>query len=261
MKTVSVRHTKRVALVTNARGYAGPPAATALASAGWDVFLHDESFTSAEVRAGYERNNPGQYAAVEQDAAAFVGAGLDRFGRIDTIISNDMPSGMKSVVGHLSTKSFAEVSDLLADFEVYLDSLVAEPVRLLRAALPAMKAARSGSVVLITSGAPLRLGIGGPHGYAAARSAVNTFAKSLAIELAPYAIQVNAVAPFFLYSSTSFPSDIGAEDPQYGHLVKQLVPMGRFGTPEEIGALIVHLTSGEMSFVSGQVIAFSGAGC
>ncbi len=142
-----------IALITNAREYAGPPAAAALAKAGWQLFLHDETFTSADVRANYEVENRGQYAAAEQEPAAFVTAGLNRFGRIDAIVSNDSPKGMKSVAGRLTTRSFAEVSDLLADFEVYMDSLVAEPVRLLRAALPAMKTARRGSIVLITSGA------------------------------------------------------------------------------------------------------------
>jgi 3-oxoacyl-[acyl-carrier protein] reductase len=248
--------------VTNASAYAGPPAAAALAKANWNVFLHDESFTSADVRANYESQNAGLYATAEQEPAAFVAAALERFGRIDAVISNDIPKGMKSVTGHLSTKSIGEVRDLLADFEVYMDSLVAAPVRLLRAALPSMKAACRGSIVLITSGAPLRVpGIGGPHGYTAARSAANSFAKTLAVELAPYAIQVNAVAPFVLFSQTSFPSDTGVDDPQYVELVRHLVPMGRFGTPEEIGALIVHLASGDIGFVSGQVIAFSGAGC
>lgn len=86
-------------------------------------------------------------------------------------------------------------------------------------------------------------------------------AKSLAGELAPYNIKVNAVAPFLVYNQTFFPSEIGAEDPKYSSLVKKMVPMQRFGAPEEIGSLIWQLASGELSFVSGQVIAFSGAGC
>jgi NAD(P)-dependent dehydrogenase (short-subunit alcohol dehydrogenase family) len=253
---------RKVGFVTNAKEYAGAPAVAALAQAGWDVFCHDDSFNSPEVRAHYERENPGRYAASAQGAAAFIAEGVGRFGRIDALISNDIPKGTRILKARTAATSSLEVSDPLEDFEVHLDSLVAEPVRLLRAALPTMKEALAGSIVLITSGAPLRSPtIGGPHGYTAARAASNMLAKSLASELAPYNIQVNAVAPFLVYSQTFFPSEIGAEDPKYAPLVKKMVPMGRFGAPEEIGSLIWQLASGNMSFVSGQVIAFSGAGC
>jgi NAD(P)-dependent dehydrogenase (short-subunit alcohol dehydrogenase family) len=252
----------KVAFVTNAKEYAGAPAAAALAKAGWGVFCHDDSFRSSEVRAHYARENPGRYAAAAQGAATFIAEGVERFGQIDAIISNDIPKGTSLMRGRTSSTSSLEVGDSLEDFEVHLDSLVAEPVRLLRAALPVMKAARAGSIVLITSGAPLRTPtMGGPHGYTAARAASNMLAKSLAGELAHYNIQVNAVAPFLVYSQTFFPSEIGAEDPKYAPLVKKMVPMQRFGAPEEIGSLILQLASGDMSFVSGQVIAFSGAGC
>ena len=253
---------RKAGFVTNAKEYAGAPAAAALAKAGWDVFCQDDSFTSPAVRAQYERENPGRYAASAQDAAAFIAEGVERFARIDALISNDVPKGTRLMKAGSIVTSSLEAADLLEEFEVHLDSLVVEPVRLLRAALPTMKAARAGSIVLITSGAPLRTpAMGGPHGYTAARAAANMLAKSLAGELAPYNIQVNAVAPFLVYNQTFFPSEIGAADPKYARFVKKMVPMQRFGAPEEIGSLIWQLASGEMSFVSGQVIAFSGAGC
>jgi NAD(P)-dependent dehydrogenase (short-subunit alcohol dehydrogenase family) len=246
--------TCKTAFVTNVKEYAGAPAVEALAKTGWSVFCHDDSFASPGVREIYERDNPGCHAASTQNAAAFIGEGFERFGRIDVLISNDLPKGTKPMT--------MGDRDLLGDFEAYLDSLVAEPVRLLRAALPIMKAARGGSIVLVTSGAPLRVPtMGGMHGYKAARAAANMLVKSLANELGPFNIQVNAVAPFFVYSQAFFPSELGAEDTKFAPLVEQTIPMRRFGKPEEIGSLIAHLVSGEMQFVSGQVIAFSGAGC
>jgi NAD(P)-dependent dehydrogenase (short-subunit alcohol dehydrogenase family) len=257
-----VKMNRKAGFITNAKEYAGAPAAAALAKAGWDVFCHDDSFASPDMRAAYERDNPGRYAAAAQDAAAFISEGFERFGRIDALISNDIPKGTRLLKGRTAGTASLESSDLLEEFEKHLDSLVVEPVRLLQAALPMMKAARAGSIVLITSGAPLRTpAMGGPHGYTAARAATNMLAKSLAGELARYNIQVNAVAPFLVYSETFFPSELGAEDPKFASFVKKLVPMQRFGAPEEIGTLIYQLASGDMSFVSGQVIAFSGAGC
>jgi len=242
----------KVAFVSNAREYAGPPTADALTAQGWTVFCHDDAFVSAEARAAHERDHPGQVAACASDMAGFVQEGLDRFGRIDALVSNDIPK---------RTKPMFEAADPLQDFEQQLDSLLLEPVRLLRAALPVMKAARAGSIVLVTSGAPLRAPImADRHGYVVARAGANTLAQVLAVELAPLGIQVNAVAPFLVYSQTFMPSELGAADPKFAPLL-ELVPMRRFGAPEEIGKLIAGLADGSKSFVSGQVIAFSGAGC
>ena len=250
---------RKTAFVTNAKDYAGGPAAAAFARSGWDVLCHDDSFASPQIRADYERDSPGQYAAKARDAASFISEGLDRFGRLDVLISNDIPKGSG---GNGGAKSMLEADDLFDGFETLLDCLLLEPVRLLRAAVPVMKAARRGSIILVTSGSPMRV----PpmhivHGYSTARAAAHSLAKALAAELAPHNVQVNAVAPFLVYSQTMFPSDIGADDPQYAPLVSKLVPMQRFGSPEELGALILHLASGDMNFVSGQVIAFSGAAC
>jgi len=253
---------RKIAFVTNVKEYTGPPAAASLAHAGWDVFCHDNSFISSEALTRYESENPGRYASAAQDAAAFVAEGLARFGRIDALISNDIPKGMTSQLKPKDVKAFFDAGDSLLDFEAYLDSLVTMPVRLMRAALPAMKAARSGSIILVTSGAPLcNPAMGGPHGYTAARAAAHGLVKALASELAPLNIQANAIAPFMVYSQTFFPSDIGVDDPQYAEILNQKVPMRRFGRPEEIGALIALLASGDIGFVSGQIIAFSGAGC
>ncbi len=69
---------RKVGFVTNAKEYAGAPAVAALAQAGWDVFCHNDSFNSPEVRAHYERENPGRYAASAQGAAAFIAEGVQR---------------------------------------------------------------------------------------------------------------------------------------------------------------------------------------
>lgn len=221
---------------------------------GWKVFCHDRRFDSQHEREEFERTHHGHVASASGGAADFVSEGLARMGRLDALISNDVPAQAR--------RPDSSTSTLLDDFEGLLDALTIEPVRLLRAAIPAMIAFGGGNIALVTSGAPLRSPpLLGRHGYTAARSATNTLARTLAVELAPKGIQVNAVAPFLVYSDTFFPSPIGAEDPAFAPFIEQLVPMGRFGAPEELGSLIATLVSGQMDFVSGQVIAFSGAGC
>lgn len=247
---------RKVAFVTNAAEYAGRPAVDAMLGAGWQVFCHDRSFAEPSGRSRFETEHPGAIAAEEAEVAAFAAAGLARFGRVDALISNDVPGAER---GNLRSGGH---SDRLDQFEAFVDSLLLEPVRLLRAALPAMKSARSGSVILVTSGAPLRVPLRtDSFGYVAARAGANTLAQALALDLAPLGIQVNAVAPFYVYNQTFFPSEIGAADPKFADELAGVIPMQRFGNPAEIGELIALLARGKAGFVSGQVIAFSGAAC
>lgn len=251
----------KVAFLTNATEYAGPGAVGALLSDGWQLYCHDRKFSDAADREQFEVANPGAVASEAPDVESFVGMGVARFGTIDALVSNDVPVGTQYVSSKGSGRD-AKVPDPLVDFELYLDSLVMEPVRLLRAALPVMRSARSGSILLITSGAPFRPPSKGRiYGYTTARAATNMLAKLLAAGVAHDNIQVNAIAPYLVYSQTFFPSSIGSEDPAFKDLLEENVPMLRFGDPTEMGFLIKSLVSGEMQFVSGQIIAFSGGAC
>jgi len=147
----------KVALLTNASQYAGPGTADALAHDGWILFCHDDGFVSGETRASHEAANPGRIASGAQTAASFVSEALERFGRIDALISNDIPKGVRLALDDPEAASAAPSdADPFSNYEAMIDSLLHEPVRLLRAALPSMQAAKQGSIVLITSGGPLR---------------------------------------------------------------------------------------------------------
>jgi NAD(P)-dependent dehydrogenase (short-subunit alcohol dehydrogenase family) len=239
--------------------YVGPAAGPALTSDGWTVFCHDDSFTSREVRERFEQTNPGHFAAEATDAVSFAEEGLRRFGKIDCLISNEIP---KQISYSMDITALSEIEDLLLDAEAYIESLLVTPMRLVRSVLPTMKSAGMGSIIFITSGAPLRNpAIRLPHGYIAGRAGVNAAVKGLAVELAPLGIQVNAIAPFFIFSRNGFPSPLGAEDPRIKAIVNSVVPAQRVGRWDEIAPLITLLASGKAGFVSGQIIAFSGAGC
>lgn len=243
----------KTAFLSNAKEYVGPGTIQAMTAKGWTVFCHDDSFGKRESRENFERENPGCFASARLSPEEFIEEGLSRFNSIDALISNDIPKKV----------DFAESArDSMSFFEEQIDSLLMAPMRLLRAALPSMREARSGSVVLITSGSPLCNPSTGPSlGYDAARSGTNTLTKNLAKELAPLGIQVNAVAPFYIFNSTWFPSEIGPEDPKYAKMLERMVPMKRFGLQHEIGQLIYLLAAGDAKFISGQIVAFSGAGC
>jgi NAD(P)-dependent dehydrogenase (short-subunit alcohol dehydrogenase family) len=241
----------RIALITNVRDYAGEPSALAIAEAGFTVLGHSSSFESIERRSAFEAIHPGFVASEASSPEDLVEDAISRFGRIDAAISNDIHEPLTIDIDKATADQFRSA----------LEDLVVSPFRLCSAVAGTMKAQGFGHIVLVTSGGPLRWP---PHAqrpmYYPARSSANTLAKVLAVELAPHNIQVNAVAPFLLYSQTFFPSEIGSDDPQYSEFIRDRIPMGRFGKPEEIGELIAFLVSGKCDFVTGQVIAFSGGG-
>ncbi len=121
-----------------------------------------------------------------------------------------------------------------------------------KAVVPGMIAQRWGRIVNLASlagkeGFPL------DAAYCAAKAGVIAFTKSLAKEVAPYNIRVNAVAP------TVIETDLIREIPPEERAEKQRrIPMGRFGRPEEVAALINFLVSDESSFITGQCSDISG---
>jgi 3-oxoacyl-[acyl-carrier protein] reductase len=87
---------------------------------------------------------------------------------------------------------------------------------------------------------------------------VTAFALALAKEVAPYGIQVNVLAPNYLYSEAYYPRARFVDDPEGRELIRAKVPMGRLGNPEEAGELVSFLVSGCSTFMTGQVINFTG---
>ena len=79
-----------------------------------------------------------------------------------------------------------------------------------------------------------------------------------ALEVAPFGIQANVVAPNYLYSEMYYPKARFVDSAEGRDLIARTVPFGRLGQPEEVGALICFLASGKSPFTTGQVIHFTG---
>ena len=236
----------QVAVITNVLDYAGPPAAAALSAAGIIALCHSENFASADERASFEATHPGRTAAVAQTPEDLVTEAIDRFGRIDTAISND--------AGDIKNGPFVDRS--VDDFRALLEAFSVRPARLALAAASHMTGQGGGRILFVTSGAPLNASAGMSM-YSSARAAANALVRSLARELGPAQISVNAVAPFYL-ESNYLPQ--GMADPVVAERVRSAIPLHRLGRPDEVGHLVALLVSGKVDFVSGQVIAFSGGG-
>jgi len=121
-----------------------------------------------------------------------------------------------------------------------------------RRALPAMLKARWGRIVNVASVAAL-MGNPGQAAYAASKAGMVGMTKSLAREVGGRGITVNAVCPGFV--ETAMTSET-PEELKRRYL--EMTPMRRFGTPEEIAAVIAFLARSEASYVNGAVIAVDG---
>lgn len=118
-----------------------------------------------------------------------------------------------------------------------------------RRVLKGMLTKRFGRIINIASLSGLK-GLPGQSNYSAAKAALIGATKALAQEVAPRKVTVNAVAPGFIKSDMTKDLD---ED-----TLKKQVPLGRFGEPEEVAALVAFLASKESSYITGETISING---
>lgn len=175
-------------------------------------------------------------------------ATLARFGRIDVFVGN---------AGGNRRKAFDETTD--ADWDEITAINLHAHVRTSRAVIPAMKAAGRGSILFVTSIFGREAGGPGLVLYNSTKSALISTAKIMALELAPFGIRVNTVAP----GSIRFPGSSWdrrcLEDPDgMAVFVRQNLPFGRFGTVQEVADVVVYLSSDRARWVSGACVNVDG---
>lgn len=127
-----------------------------------------------------------------------------------------------------------------------------------QALVPAMKAAGSGRIVTISSGAGLRPSLTGIHAYTAAKHALVGLTKQLSLELGQHGITVNSIAPGFILSNPATQRQWEAYGPEGQTQLLNRIHTRRLGTPGDIAAAATFLISTEAAWITGQILSVDG---
>lgn len=246
----------RVALVTGASRGIGKAIALELAREGCRVCIcarGEEALAgaAAELEAVAGRGNvlamPLDVTA--RDAAGrFTRAAVDAFGAIDIVVNN---------AGGNRRKPFADTTD--ADWDELIELNLLAGLRMARAGVPEMIRQRRGAVLFIVSIWGREGGGPGYSIYTSTRAAIIGAAKVMARELASCGIRVNCIAPgSVLHPGGSWDQRVREQPARMAEFVERNLPMGRFGTVEEVAATAAFLCSDRASFISGACLPVDG---
>jgi meso-butanediol dehydrogenase/(S,S)-butanediol dehydrogenase/diacetyl reductase len=190
-------------------------------------------------RAVYQRTNVADFAQVE----ALMARAVASFGRLD-ILFNNAGVGGRAAIPDLTIEQWKQV------IAIDLDSVFYG----CKAAIPIMRAQGGGAIVNTASISGLA-GDFGLSAYNAAKGAVVNFTRAAAIDHAREGIRINAVCP----GPVATPIIAKIKDyPGVQEAWDECVPLGRFGRPEEIAAVVAFLASDDASFMLGAIVAVDG---
>lgn len=237
-----------IALVTGGAGAVGAAAARMLAADGFCVVLADRAVERTQeiceeiVRNGGEAVFEPVDLLEEGAPQRLIDSVAERFGRLDCLVNN---AGMTGAT-RIGTVDVAVWNAVLA-----LNLTV--PMLLAQSAQPLMKRSGGGSIVNVSSRVYLA---GTGVAYTSSKSGLVGLTRVLAVQLGPDSIRVNAVAPSFL--NTPFNEKIVAANAGLAASFRQMSPLGRLGTAEDVAGAIAFLASPRASFVTGDVIHVCG---
>jgi len=242
----------KVALITGASRGIGRATALTLADEGMDLVLASrgrealEQVTESVLERGRRAVAVPADVGIQADRERLVSKALEEFERIDCLVSN---------ATSLDPYYEDAPQSALWDGHYHVDLLGA--VRLTELIAPGMRERRSGSIVYISSIAGMT-GLGFDHAYVGIKAALIATGKTMAVEFAPDGVRVNVVAPGGIYEPGSDWDRMRRDYPDRVAAIEASIPMGRFGTPDEVARCIAFLLSDASNWVVGHTLVVDG---
>ncbi|HYB95083.1 MAG TPA: SDR family oxidoreductase [Vicinamibacterales bacterium] len=185
--------------------------------------------------------------SVESGPRTVIDAAVAQFGRLDVLVNN------------VATAKGADIESTTdAEWQEAFDQTLFPAIRMSRLAVPHLRRHAGGVIVIVSS--IFGREAGGRMTYNAVKAAEISMTKSLAQQLAKDQIRVVSVAPgSILFEGGSWWKRQRADPEGIAQFVKQELPFGRFGTPDEVGSVIAFLASPKASWISGTTVVVDGA--
>jgi NAD(P)-dependent dehydrogenase (short-subunit alcohol dehydrogenase family) len=251
----------KVCLVTGGAGHLGSAMSAALAEAGGHVCVLGRTQAKLDGLVQHLRGRGFSAEAivadvtVAEDVQSLVADLGRRHGRLDVLVNN-AHAGRPGVMADSKAADYADAIGIAVGAAA---DLVNAAGGLLRSAV---KAGGDASVINIASMYGMvspdpriygKSGMNNPPHYGAAKAALLQYTRYAAVHLAPQGIRVNAISP------GAFPPEVVQQrDPAFAAALTQKVPMGRLGTPEDLGGAVVFLASSAARFVTGANLPVDG---
>ncbi len=257
----------RVALVTGAGRGIGQATAKRLAADGAAVVVNDVDVAPALETVGMITASGGRAIAIAlntvdlEQAKSLIAQTVEAYGALDIVVNN---------AGTTRDRMFHGLDDEL--FDIVIDANLRTAFHTTLAAMPHMRgvakaeiaefgAPRHNRKLVFTSSIAALMGNPGQFNYTAAKGALIAVTKTLARELGPFGINVNAVAPGFIetrLTAAKSPGQTLGIPQETRDVVKSMIALGRLGVPEDVANVHAFLCSADSDFVSGVTIPVTG---
>ncbi len=239
----------KVALVTGSSRGLGRGIALALGKAGAKVCLNYLNNSEAAEGTLTKLREEGIHAAMfradasdKEQVESMIEAIEEKFGSLDILVPNATPEQPQKPIEEYDADFYRQMYDFF----------VVSPFLLAKAVLPGMKKRKSGRIINITSEV-FHSSVPEFSAYVAAKGGQIGWSRSMASELASFGITVNTVAPGWIPTERH---ENDSEEVKNEYL--KTIPLGRWGTPEDVGNAVVYYSSDEASFVTGQTLCVNG---
>lgn len=247
MKPINLKG--KVAVITGASKGLGKAIALSLSEAGADIVLISrdiEKLNEVATEASKNGITAVSYRADVTDESQVNSVAkkiIEQFGKVHILVNNAGINVRKAITDFT-----------LDEYRKVMDTNVTGVFLMCRALIPYMRGNGYGRIINLTS-IMSHVGLPGRSVYAASKSALLGFTKALALELAPDKITVNGISPGPFLTEMNRPL---LDNPELTQFFLSRIPLGRWGKPEEVGALVLYLCSEESGFITGTDILIDG---